>query len=309
MLVYSVSILMKRLTSHFVILALISLAGVASAAPSINPFHTILSGVKDTSNMWYGFGHTGYDFFMVTQAADPTYYLNSISLVPGSTWNAGLTFDISNSLGQGSSAYTLGNALNSNQTYIWGSVANHSFAFNSSVPNGIYNFNLQFKGGTTSTSSDILLDQALQVEIVNGVNATEISVLDHSTILRGGTATSTVTLQNNMTRDFVVTNTGISGNGNPNGFLSANFLGTWQGQSIAGGSSRTDLHSSWTASSTQATGVYSQDALIIGGLYNGDGFYFGTPGNTTINVVPEPGSFLGLAGFGLLIGGLRRRKA
>lgn len=290
----------------FSVLISLGLVGVAHADPSGSVNQSILSGVQDTSNLWFGWATTGYDFSFSTQPGDPDFYLNAIDVVGGPGWDPNITFNsVGPTIGSDTNAYTLGTALQADHSYFWDDLIRHDGAFDSTIAPGLYSFDVVFSGGSTPTSADILYTQSLQVEIVERVDASVSVSQDRSVINTGETVTVSAVLQNNMARDFVTTTWFVSGS-TPG--LSLNFVGDWFNKTIAPGGSRSDLHSTWTALATDPAGVYHKTGGIVGGLYNGDNFLFASVGgdNVHITVVPEPGTMAAL-GLGALAV-LRRRK-
>jgi hypothetical protein len=176
------------------------------------------------------------------------------------------------------------------QTYYWSDVLNHNGAFSSVIPTGTYSFDASFLGGTSASATNTLYSKTFQVEIVNKIDATVGISYDTSVISPGGTSTVSATLHNNMARDFVSSTWFLTGQSSGSDQLSWNFVGDWFDKTVVGGGSRTDLHSTHTAAADQPSGTYTGSNGIVGGLYNGDQFYFGTDSNTNILVVPEPSS-------------------
>ena len=304
----------------FSVLLALGIAGVACAQPSFSSeASTTMTGVQDTSNLWYGDATTGYGFSCSTNSGDPAYYINQIQLLPGSGWDSNLTFNIADyngnagHLGNGFSNndYTLGTPMAQGTTYYWSNILHHDGAFSGAITPGIYSFDALFLGGTDSSMMNTLYDAQLQVEIVPKVDVTVTPSYDQQTIAQGGTSTVSETVQNNMAnRTFVTTTWFITAMSQGPDNLSGNFVGNWFDQSIAPGGSLTGQHSTWTAAANQTVGTYTGDTGIVGGLYNGDQLWFGNPGNTSINVVaaPEPASMVAL-GLGVLAVIRRRRKA
>jgi len=269
---------------------LIGMGAIASADTSIVANAGILSGVQDASNMYSA--STNYGFSLHHSEGDPDFYLNSIALDGGGLFDTNANFTTATSLGNGFPAndYTLGTAITGNRTFWWNNVFSHDWAFDAiTAPVGIYNLTAIFTGGATADDNSEVFNIPLQLEIVNNIDAVETSVQDTNILHRGETATTTATLQNNMSRDFVTTTWFLSFNG-----MDFSFQGDWFNKTIAPGDSLTDLHSTFTASATQEYGTYYATTGIVGGLYNGDNFWFGQTNNTTLEVVPEPMSLMGL---------------
>ena len=165
------------------------------------------------------------------------------------------------------------------------------------APVGLYSFDAVFTGGSSATDNSVVIDVPLELEIVNTINATVTTQLDTNSIGPGQTATVSATLQNNMTdRSFVTTTWFLTGEYNGPNSLSYNFVGNWFDQTIAPSESLSGQHLTWTDTPTVPPGTYVGTNGIVGGLYNGDNFYF-AGNSTSINVtaVPEPMSLLGLA--------------
>ncbi len=293
-------------------LACACLTALAAAAPELNPYFTTLSGVQDTSNMLNG--STTFGFSLTTNSIDPTTYINEISYVGDSSFDSNVTFNVADyggnvgHLGNGFSNndYTLGTALGSNQTYYWSDVFHHDGAFSSAIAPGSYHFDALFKGGADASATDTLFDIPLTVEIVPNIDVTETESQDVTVINQGGTATVSSTITNHMNRNFVSTTWYTEFINNGTDGLAFNFVGDWFDQTVAPGDSRTDFNTTQTADINASLGMYSGNTGVVGGLYNGDNFYFGSGVNTNIQVVPEPASMLALAGFGFLV--VRRRK-
>jgi len=290
----------------FSVLLPLGFVAAAHANPFIDPYFTIKSGVQDSSNMWYSTAHTGYGFSCTTSASDPATYINAIQVIPGATWDAGLTFAVQSQLANGfaSNDYTLGTAMGIDRTYYWSNVVNHDGTFDATVAPGIYSFDIAFQGGFDSSALDTLYQGTFQVEVVNKIDATVTTSASPSTIGPGQQTHVSATLNNNMSRDFWTSTWFVSGGA---GLQFDSFDGNWFDKQIGPGGSRTDAHSSWSALTSSTPGLNTMDCGVIGGLYDGDDFMFGAPGNTSITVTPEPTSMaaLGLGAIALL---RRRRK-
>lgn len=310
---------------------LAGLAGFAAADGFVSANNSILTGVQDTSNQWGG-GIGAGTFFEAnfTNNNSTPFYLNSIIMTGTDPSNNSVNpagfFDqtsysaIANDTLGGAAPtlanpnanyYQLGTAMAAGQSFNWYNIFAHSGAYASSLATGVYNFDAQFMGGADSSAQTVVGTLDLQLEIVNKIDVTETSNINKSVIGPGDVATVTATLQNNMSRDFVTTTWFYGWSGTiPNG----SFAGNWGDQTIAAGSSRTDLHSTWTNTYNDGTtvpdGTYSWTTGVVGGLHNGDSFYFGDSNNTTLRVtsVPEPFTMaLGLGGLALAF--VRRRRA
>lgn len=292
------------------------------ANPTVTAESSILSGVQDASNMWLA-SSTSYGFVFSTSTGDPDFYLNSIGLSAATNDSDGTpaSFDPSANftiggptLGNGfpSNSYTLGTPISGGQTFYWSNVFSHAMAFDAaSAPVGLYDFNAIFTGGSSATDDSVVMDVPLQLEIVNKIDVTETSQVNPGSIGPGQTATVSATLQNNMAdRNFVTTTWFWTQPANGSNVLAPGpMIGNWFNQTIAPGTSLSGLHTAWTDSPTQPIGTYIGTTGIVGGLYNGDNFYFGDNNNTSITVaaVPEPMSLLGL-GLGVVAFARRRRR-
>lgn len=275
---------------RYVIVPLVAACSVSlsQASTTFTATTPILSIVQDTSNL--RLAETSYQMDI---APSSDVYINSVSLVPGVGYDNNLGLNVPAALyysGPGSGTLTQGVPLSGGSSYHFYDILDEQGA-RPSVPVGTYNFSLEFTGGDSPSSSDVLGDVPLQVEVVNKIDASASAVANPSTISPGQTTTISATLTNNMTdRNFVVTTTGYFGPGMTDGaghsLVNANFLGNWNNQTIAPGDSRTDNHTSWQATAASPNGTYVGDLFIQGGLYAGDGFDI--PVALTVTVIPEP---------------------
>ena len=277
----------------------------ASASPTFWASQGILSSVRDASNLDGGI--TGYDFNLATDGGDSDLYINAISFSFGSNWDSNI--DMNLNLG---TSYTLGDAISGGSFLSFNDLAVRYNEVNAAVGTGIYDFSVEFYGGDTNGSNDLLSSTALQLEVFEKYDYSLVAGVNPAVIGQGGSSTVFMNLTNNMSgRDLVTTTWYVGGGGFSNGVETLNFdgfAGNWFSQVLAPGTSYADDHSVWSASASQMSGIYDGTGVtgLVGGLYDGD-FYFLPSTATSIEVVPEPASMLAvLAGVAALA--RKRRK-
>jgi hypothetical protein len=283
-------------------LAVIVGAVSAHAAPVFTPNRTILSALRDTTGLLIS--DTKYSVDLVTDSGDSDLYVNSLALTLGSGWNSNLNINIDTT----QTSYTFGSAITGGDSINFQNIVRRGGAVDSSVADGIYDFSLDFIGGANSSDTNLLSSVNLQVEVLEGLLFSISSVASPSIIGQGGVSTVSATLTNNMTSRDLKTTTWYTANlGYSNGSnqLTGNFVGNWFDHTLTPGNSRTDDHTTWTASATQALGVYNGEFGIVGGVHEGDE-HFMIASSAPIEVVPEPATMTALALGGLAL--LRRRR-
>lgn len=310
---------MAKLSFSFSFGLVLCAAPLLQAAPTIDATHNILSGLQDISNISIGAG-TQYGAQLDKSAADGDLYINGLNLVPGLNWDSNIALTANNSgtlTYDANASYTLGTAISGDAFWTIDDAATLFSAVDSSVTPGIYDFSLEFLGGDGDSSTDILASLPLQLEVFPFLNVSALGTATPGTISTGQQTTISATLTNIMSsRDFVSTTwyiqTGALQMG-PDNLPFNEFAGSWFNKIVAPGDSITDLHSVWHADPSSPLGTYGttlgdSHLGIIGGLYNGDGFFVVLSG-PTVEVVPEPGTLalLGLAAGTLLM--KRRRMA
>lgn len=292
-----------RTLASFALLSVFAL----STAQSFTMDRRIHSAVKDDSNM--SFTGSNYQLDLFKAATDPDFYVNNVALTTGAGWDPDLdinsTFEFRGIFGNGGAFGT----LLTGEFFDVFNLAFRSGTVASTVAEGVYDFTLEVQGGATDSSFDTLASFDLQLEVVNSINVVASGAVSDPEIFRGESSTASMTVTNNGTRDFVSKTWYYSGDSFYNGTesLTGVFVGNWFDQYVSGGNSRTDNHTIWTASPTQAYDTYVGNYGVIGGLHLGDdhGFRAGSP---TITVaVPEPGTLIVL-GLGA-VAALRRRRS
>jgi hypothetical protein len=302
---------MTKLYSLVVVTAFCGIANAGIPKPTVTANCTILSGVQDASNIWQASTNFG---FKISNQSGTGIYLNQISLSSATTIQgsgtfdptANLTLNLANITDQG---YSLGTMMNTGASFEFNNLFLHNGAFDAaSAPVGIYSFNAIFKGGTSATDTKSVVSVGIKLEIINRLDAYATMTVNPDSILPGETATAYATLHNNMTdRNFVTSTWGIDDTGG----MDYGWAGNWFNKTITPGGTLTDAHSTWTVPEGSASGTYRATTLVVGGLYNGDNYWFGSNGNTVVNVksVPEPLTLLTLgAGFAVLAARRRRRS-
>jgi hypothetical protein len=303
---------MTRRFSVVLGVALIGFAAFCHAQPTVTANCHILSGVQDESNLFAASTNYGFGF---TNSTGKSFYLNDIALSSAVTLQGGGTFDPSenftlNAPTQSNDGYSLGSRMAAGASFNWGNLFYHNGNFDSvDAPVGLYAFDAEFIGGKSPFDDSVVVDVPIELEIIHQFAGVEVSVAVPSTIEQGQTTSAYATLTNNMTSRNLVTSTwGIASDGN----LSYNWAGDWWDKTIAPGTSLTGLHSTWTAGSDLAPGTYYESTFVLGGLYDGDNYWFGSYGNTAITVTaaPEPLTIVSLcAGFLGLVAARRRKKS
>ncbi|MCS6776899.1 MAG: hypothetical protein RMJ43_09900 [Chloroherpetonaceae bacterium] len=265
----------------------------------------IKSAFRDTSNLLISWSL--YRVTLETSTGAGNLHLNAITLETVD-WHPDLDlftpttgFRYDDYLNGTSGDYTLGDAIapgsrwEFNAAFRYGSVA-------PDVADGVYSANLNLYGGDSAEANDLLASFNIALHVAQKLDVTADMTVAPGEILPGQTAQVTMTVTNNMTENFVSTTWYASSmvNEQGNSLRLVQFDGNWFGQFIAPGDSRTDLHSTWRASDTQALGIYEGTHGVVGGLYSGD-FHFISGNPVRIAVVPGPGALL-VMGAGLLCG-------
>ncbi|MBC7526670.1 MAG: hypothetical protein H7308_03885 [Chthonomonadaceae bacterium] len=304
-------------------LSLLSLTAASSLAQSYTQQTgaDTRSGFRDVTNTIIA--SINYKIGLDTNTGDADTYLNQINLnTSAGNWNSGLNLNIptstvdyhDNSNGT-NKTYTLGTAISGN-THWDLSAATYQGGIDASVPDGIYKATLDFVGGASATAFGSLASFSITLQVAQKLNIDVATSVSPDTIAQGGTAQLSMTVTNNMTGlSFVSTSWYDSGFSN--GTVSLNrdsFDGNWFGKTIAPGGNRTDLHSTYSASTDQVLGTYTTTNGVLGGFYDGDEYFVRstTPTSLTVvrGVVPAPSASLVLLigavpGIGFL---LRRRR-
>lgn len=288
-------------------------APLFGAYPDLAPNQPILSALKDTSN--FSISTTQYGFSLANGALDPTLYINSIDLVPGVGYDANIGLSTPGVFSTNVGPYTLGDPIAPGAGMFLYDAVSRFGNVDPSVSNGIYDFNIQVKGGYDTSATDVLGDLAYQIRIANGVQVTITGITaTPNTISAGQTTVVGVTLTNNDPTETWVNTTWFVGafSQGANTLNFDSFFPTagwnWFNKSVAPGDSLTGDHSSYSADALTPLGAYSPNVGLVGGLYNGDSFWLNAPGDPLVTVtVPEPTS-LGFAAVSACLL-LHRRRA
>lgn len=296
-----------------------------SALPAIAQDSFVLSngnlrsGVLDSTTMeWTG---SNYGVLVTHDSADPDLFINSVTITGGTIWNPLIDFGVNLSyLGftnggflQGN--YTLGTAIGDDVSWTFDALAQRTGTINSDVAPGTYDFSVQMVGGHSSSATDILATFGLEIEVVSSITASVTASTSPGSVGWGESTDVSATMTNLGARNIVtstwyVAGFGLGGPGasSDDQLILDSFQGNWFDQNIAGGASRTDLHSRWTSAVTNTPGTYSGNIGVIGGLYSGDVHAWRANPDVTVQVVPEPVSMIGLAA-GVSMLARRRRTA
>lgn len=287
----------------------LGLAGLASSI-SFGAFgftvsgSNIRSGFHDTSNLYIS--ESQYDVDLFTDSGDDDLYINGISISAGTNYNPLINFEVN------LNSFVLGSAISGGTSINFDNIARRFWSVDSSVPIGFYDFNVDFFGGADGSENNLLGSVNFEFEVVEMIEFSTSGSATPSVIPQGGMSTASATLTNTSASRNLYTRTWYYSN---NGFtmgseqLTGDFVGDWFGHEITPGNSRTDDHTTWAASTGQATGVYSGNYGVIGGLYAEDEHFFGV-NDVTIEVtesVPEPAS-LAVIGAGIAFFARRRRN-
>ena len=290
-------------------------SSLALAGSALADFQIFSSGAdtrslfKNTSGFLAGYSATGFDAYVYNSSA-PTQYVNSLSVTKGAGFDPNIQYTVSPTLG----GYVLGSAITSGSFLSLNDLVSFDVNSGKNAALGKYDLSIQFLGGTSPTATGILETLKLHVEVADALS---ISVTGSATpITVPGTLTSSVSMsvKNNMARDYVKTGEFIGGYSDGLGHnLSGDFdkNGIWytQAVTVTPGGTVTGGQSIYTATAATPGGIYKGFNGILGGLYSGDRYYdsMDASSNIIVRAVPEPASFavLGLGAIGLL----RRRKA
>jgi len=271
-----------------------------------------LSAFQDTSNLLY----TSTDYKMnLWHSGSDVIYIDDLEFVgdKGDLATASGTLDYNDGLGN-TLTYTFGDALTGEFSYGFDKLAAH---YGSSLAElGLHEFTMNVWGRTDDGSgiSDptILKSFTFSYEVARKLDITVTGDLTNSVIHPGQTTGLSMTVLNNMDRDFVATTWFTSPVGNGSGsYLNGDFDWSyqWFNRTIATGQSLTGAHSKWWAEASNPDGIYSGNLGVVGGLYNGDYHFVAmNPGpQITVQSVPGPTSFLPMA-IGLFAVRARKRR-
>lgn len=290
-----------------ILLPVLLLAGMTtvSFSQSFENETSILSGLHDVSNL-SGSG-TDFRFNFARSSGDPDTYINNVSYSFG-TWDSGLDFDMDF---QSLNSYTFGTALTGN-LFDTMSVARRFGAIDAGVANGFYDFSVDILGGEDDQTFNSLATFDFTLEVADMLDVSASAVLDNTIVPQTTTTMMTMTVSNHMAgTDFVTTTWYLSSGVNSAAFsMPFNFEGNWFNQTIGGGGSLTDLHSSFTPDLSTPLGLYNAYGGVYGGLYFGDehSVSFDQTPAFEVTAVPEPTSMAILGGGALLAAFRRRRK-
>lgn len=179
-----------------------------------------------------------------------------------------------------------------------------SFSNFGSVVAGTYTGLVSVFGGNSSTSTDLIGNVSVSVEVVDSFNLS-MSYPQSNFVLTPGAAPQTLVhnVSNTGTRDFLLTSRYYSGNIVQPPELTINFSSTYP--------SRVDAGQSYSSPHLElsATGLFSGfagNSGIIGGFYEDDINFLQVGGDYTVSAVPEPATiaFISLG----VVATLRRRK-
>lgn len=268
----------------------------------------IRSAVKDDATMQHSESRCGVTIQHL--ASDPALYMNSVDITGGTNWNPAIDlqvgldyFGFTNGNFE-QNTYTLGTGITDDVAWNFDGLVRRSGTVTAAVAPGFYDFNVDIKGGGSSSADDVLASFNLRMEVVQSITAAASATMSPSTLGFGDISQASVNFANTGNRSIITETWYVSAfslNGANTDFLTFDdFEGDWFDQTIVSGDSRTDLHSKWRATASNAIGTYDGNIGIYGGLYNGDTPSWRASG-TLLEVVPEPTSMLALvAGLGLL---------
>lgn len=287
-------------------------ASASFAALSITPDYTILSGVLDDSNL--DGTATRYRGYLDYDGADGDMYINSVNFVPGVGFDSNINFTVETSeLSTYSTPYTLGTAISGPAFFSLSQVVYRYGAIDSSVAPGIYNFSVEFRGGSSSSADDVLANWELQLDVIESIDASAGGSASPSVIGYGDGTDVSVTLTNHMNRSLFTTTWYYSNGGMVNGpdSLTGTFIGSWFDREILPGQDLTDGHTHWVADSPSlAPGNYVGTLGVNAGVYPGDEHSIAALSpQPVVELIPEPAS-LGsvLAATALMTVGRRRKR-
>ncbi len=295
----------------------LALAGSAFAGYSFSYNNSdTRTAFQDLSNV--GVGFQGWNTFMTTDGGDDDLYLNGLNVVttpgfdPGIVLNTPSSIDYYDYNTNSNATYTLGTAIAGGSTWDFKEIIALDVFNSTSAAEGVYDFAVEFVGGADDTATDILQTYNLHVEVYDRV---DLDVSGTSTDITGPGVKGhvTMTVQNNMGKDFVSTTWSAGGyyidRNDPNSpDLTLEFTGDWFNKTVASGDSRTDDHSDWSLNASSIVGTYKGALGVVGGLHDGDFYFIDMASAPDINVqaVPEPASMVALGGGSLAL--LRRRR-
>ncbi len=277
----------------------------------------IRSAVHDDSGMSYTSSMFGVYLNYSPDNPGDSFYINEVNWAGDTGWDS--LIDLQTNLSYwgftngvfGGNEYVLGTEISDEISWDFEGLVRRNGVIDANVAEGIYDFTVDILGGSSSTSTDLLGSFDFQIEVVDTIAAhltasTSVTQVGYNTPFDVST-----TLTNDGNRDFLtktwyISGFGLGGSSSSEYLQFLDFEGDWFNKTIAVGSSRTDLHSSWQAANGTTPGTYIGNVGVYGGLHAGDYHSWRATPDVQIQVVPEPATMLGLAaGLGTL---LRRRK-
>ncbi|HLO99336.1 MAG TPA: PEP-CTERM sorting domain-containing protein [Fimbriimonas sp.] len=264
----------------------------------------IRSGFHDTSNLYSSAAQ--YDVDLFTDFGDDDLYINGVSISAGTNYDPLINFEIN------LESFVLGTAITGGDSFRFENIARRFWQVDSSVAAGFYDFNVDFFGGVDGSDNTLLGTLNFEFEVIDMLEFSTSGSASPAVIPQGGVSTASATLNNPSSTRSLFTTTWYYSNG---GFamgseqLTGDFVGNWFDKEIAPGDSRTDDHTTWTASTGQTVGVYDGNYGIVGGYYANDEHLMAVNG-VNIEVtesVPEPAS-LAVIGAGVAFLARRRRN-
>jgi hypothetical protein len=273
--------------------------GIGTSFDAVN---VTQSAVRDATGLRST--ETRYRFTLDNTLGTP-FFLNNITFDPFNLHpDIDLNFDSTeggffHSFG---SFYSYGTLINGGDFFTSDGFLSRSGTVASTVPVGMYQFDVNFLGGLDDESFDVLATLRYELEVVERIDLTVGGVTSPNSIMTGEMTTVLMTVRNDMTtRDFIVSNQYFINGGLEMGTDDLNlvgFGGNWFDQAIAPGGSRTDTHTTWQAGVEDSPGTYTGELGITGGLHAGDQHSWNMDSpqpSVVVGVVPEPSTWALLA--------------